>query len=293
MSLEDRIERALRCALEPAFAPGHPPRLAAAMAHAVFPGGARVRPTLVLAVAAACGDDDPVQSDGAAAAIELLHCASLVHDDLPCFDDAAVRRGRPSVHAAFDPRIAVLAGDALIVQAFDAIVRSSGDDLSRLRALLGIVSEGVGMPFGIAAGQAWECESQQSLSDCQAAKTGALFAAATMAGAAAAGRPAEPWRLVGQRLGRAYQVADDLRDVICDAATTGKPAGRDAALGRPSMARELGIAGARLEFARLVATTLEAVPDCRGAAALRGLIRHEAARLVPAEGSTAPLPIAA
>src|SRR5271168_4620792 len=114
-----RIERALNTAIERAEGPGAPPRLAAAMRHAVFPRGARIRPRLCLAVAAACGDDHPAVSDAAAAAIELLHCASLVHDDLPCFDDAATRRGRKTVHVAFGEELAVLAGDALIVAAFE------------------------------------------------------------------------------------------------------------------------------------------------------------------------------
>ena len=86
-----------------------------------FPGGARIRPRLCLAVAQACGEDQPAVTDAAAAAIELLHCASLVHDDLPCFDDAPIRRGKPSVHRAFGEQLAVLAGDALIVLAFETL----------------------------------------------------------------------------------------------------------------------------------------------------------------------------
>ena len=113
MDLSPRIEQALLAALASAEAPGCPPRLAAAMRHAVFPGGARIRPKLCLAVAMACGDAHPRLADAAAAAIELLHCASLVHDDLPCFDNAAMRRGIPSVQAQFGDRLAVLAGEAL------------------------------------------------------------------------------------------------------------------------------------------------------------------------------------
>src|SRR5262249_58610889 len=104
--------------------PACPRRLSAAMRGAVFPKGARVRPRLCHAVASACGDDEPRATEAAGAAIELLHCASLVHDDLPCFDDAALRRGRPSVHAAFGEPLAVLAGDALIVLAFQAMARA-------------------------------------------------------------------------------------------------------------------------------------------------------------------------
>lgn len=277
----DRIERALRASLAPTLGPGHPPKLAAAMQHAVFPGGARIRPKLTLAVALACGEDDSVLTDGAAAAIELLHCASLVHDDLPCFDAAETRRGRLSVHRAFGERLAVLAGDALIVAAFEVLGRTSRRHLSRLPVLMRTITQGVGMPLGIVAGQAWECEPQLSLADYQQAKTGALFAAATMAGAQAAGADGEPWRALGERLGQTYQVADDIRDVMMDAQALGKPGGQDVALDRPSSARELGLEGAMAEFQRLVQATLLTVPVCPGAAQFRQLIRQEADRLVP------------
>src|ERR1700761_9802643 len=114
MDVAVRIEKALNDAVGLAGQPGCPPRLAAAMRAAVFPKGARVRPRLCHAVASACGDDEPDATDAAGAAIELLHCASLVHDDLPCFDDAPLRRGKPSVHTAFGERLAVLSGDGLI-----------------------------------------------------------------------------------------------------------------------------------------------------------------------------------
>ncbi|KQP18269.1 polyprenyl synthetase family protein [Pseudorhodoferax sp. Leaf267] len=281
MPPSDRIERALRASLDRCLAPGHPPRLAAAMQHAVFPGGARVRPKLVLAVAYACGDDDPALADAAAAAVELLHCASLVHDDLPCFDNAATRRGLPSVHGAFGERLAVLAGDALIVLAFECLGSAAGGHLQRLPGVLSTVCQGVGMPHGISAGQSWECEPQVVLSDYQQAKTGALFAAATMAGAQAAGADPAPWRRLGQTLGQAYQVADDIRDVLCDAQALGKPVGQDLLLDRPSVARALGLEGALAEFDRLVAATQACVPDCPGAKAFRSLIALEAERLLP------------
>lgn len=281
MPHDDRIERALRASLAPSLQGGHPPKLAAAMQHAVFPGGARVRPKLTLAVAMACGGDDPALSDGAAAAIELLHCASLVHDDLPCFDAAETRRGVPSVHRAYGERLAVLAGDALIVAAFEVLGGSAQRHLARLPVLLRTIAQGVGMPMGIVAGQAWECEPQLTLRDYQQAKTGALFAAATMAGAQSAGADGAPWRALGERLGQTYQVADDIRDVMLDTTALGKPTGQDVALGRPSIARELGLEGAMAEFLRLVQATLLTVPDCPGAVQLRQLIRQQAERLVP------------
>jgi geranylgeranyl diphosphate synthase type II len=136
MSIKLRIEQALEAAVTPCEIRGAPPRLAAALRHAVFPGGARVRPQLCLAVAAACGNDRPALAEAAAVAIELLHCASLVHDDLPCFDDAPLRRGLPSVHAKYGERIAVLAGDALIVRAFDVLAAAAAEETRRLPALM-------------------------------------------------------------------------------------------------------------------------------------------------------------
>jgi geranylgeranyl diphosphate synthase, type II len=281
MDTMTRIEQALQAAIATGEASGCPPRLAAAMRHAVFPGGARIRPQLCLAVARACGDSDPALADAAAVAIELLHCASLVHDDLPCFDDADTRRGQASVHTAFGERLAVLAGDALIVLAYQTLGLAGARSPNRLSRVISTVSRGVGMPFGIVAGQAWECEPRVALSDYQRAKTGALFAAATSAGAEAANVDGDTWRALGEWLGEAYQVADDVRDVLADPVQLGKPIGQDIALGRPSSATEQGLAGAIQHFDRLVACAIEAIPPCRGSAQLRDLVRMEAERLVP------------
>jgi geranylgeranyl diphosphate synthase type II len=255
--------------------------LAAAMHHAVFPRGARIRSRLCLAVAAACGDDHPAASDAAAAAIEFLHCASLVHDDLPCFDNASTRRGRPSVHRAFGEPLAVLAGDALIVLAFQTLAWGTAQAPNRLAPLLLTVGRAVGMPHGIAAGQAWECEPSANLGEYQRAKTGALFAAATVAGAAAAGADPEPWRTLGERLGEAYQVADDIGDVFSDAAELGKPTGQDRALGRPNAALTMGIQGAMRHLDELANAAADSIPPCPGAEELRALTLSEARRLLP------------
>jgi geranylgeranyl diphosphate synthase type II len=276
-----RIEQALAAALSAGEPSDCPPKLAGAIRHSVFPGGARVRPRLCVAVAQACGCDDLELSEGAATAIELLHCASLVHDDLPCFDNSPMRRGRASVHYAYGESLAVLAGDALIVLAFQTLSASAGRSPQRLAPLIATIAAGVGMHGGIVAGQAWECEPRVSLASYQQAKTGALFAAATMAGAQSAGACALPWRALGQWLGEAYQAADDIRDVVGDPDTLGKPIGRDAALLRPSAATELGLEGAIEHFDRLVAGAIAAVPDCPGAEQLRALVRLEAERLVP------------
>jgi len=281
MDAMTRIEQSLGAAVACAEAPGAPPGLGAAIKHAVFPGGARVRPRLCLAVARACGEEDPEVTDAAAAAIELLHCASLVHDDLPCFDDATTRRGKPSVHCAFGERLAVLTGDALIVMSFETLGRAGQRAPARLPQLLVTISRSVGMPTGIVAGQAWECESGFSLAEYQRAKTGALFTAATMAGAVSAGSDPSPWRGLGDCLGEAYQVADDIRDVCGDAQEIGKPTGRDEALGRPSAVGQVGLAGAVARLERLVAGALDAIPACAGAPELRKLVLAEADRLRP------------
>jgi geranylgeranyl diphosphate synthase type II len=281
-SAAQRIEQALQRALALGEGPEGPPLLASAMRHAVFPGGARIRPQLCLAVAAACGDPHPALSDAAGSAIELLHCASLVHDDLPCFDDAATRRGLPSVHAAYGERIAVLTGDALIVLAFQALAEAAERRTQPLLApLIGILGRRVGGPSGIVAGQAWECEPRVSLAAYHRAKTGSLFAACTEAGALAAAADPAPWRAFGLCLGEAYQVADDVRDVVATTQALGKPAGRDRDLHRPSSASELGLGGAIEYFDRLVERSIEAIPDCDGALMLRALVRAESERLVP------------
>jgi geranylgeranyl diphosphate synthase type II len=253
------------------------------MRYAVFPGGARIRPRLCLAVARACQDDRPDLSAAAAASIELLHCASLVHDDLPCFDDAATRRGRASVHKAFGERIAVLAGDALLVLAFQILASNAERAPSRLGALIGIVARAVGAPNGIIAGQAWECEANVDLSKYQRAKTGALFGAATAAGACAAGYEADAWHLLGERIGEAYQIADDIRDVVSNERDLGKPTGRDQALGRPNAVNRLGIGSAVESLEALVEDAIAAIPDCPGAKDLRAHILGEASRLLPRE----------
>jgi geranylgeranyl diphosphate synthase type II len=279
----NRIERALEMALEKGLDANGPPRLAAAARHAVFPGGGRVRPRLCLAVAMACGDDEPAVADAASASLELLHCASLVHDDLPCFDDADMRRGKPSVHRAFDERLAVLVGDGLIVLAFENLAWNTLRVPERLAPLSMIIGRAVGMAHGIVAGQAWECEEQVDLTAYHREKTAALFAAATEAGAAAAGFDPAPWRALGENLGLGYQVADDIRDVASRPEELGKPVGQDAAHARPSATAELGLDGAVERLRELVAGACDSIPECPGQGKLADLVRGEVERLLPAE----------
>ncbi len=277
----NRIEQALAQQFAQLEGQHTPPRLLAAMRHAVFPGGARIRPQLCLAVAAACGNDDPALAEAAAVAIELLHCASLVHDDMPCFDDADSRRGQPSVHKAYGEPLALLAGDGLIVMAFEVLGRAGAAHPGRLGALVGAVGRGVGAQEGIVGGQAWECEPRVELGRYQRAKTGALFVASTCGGAIAAGAPAAPWQRLGDCLGEAYQVADDIRDVMGDAEQLGKPVGQDAQHGRPSAAAELGLVGALHRFRQLMQQAVDAVPECASRKAMRHLVLRESERLVP------------
>ncbi len=275
MDVMSRIERALTTALARGDHPGCPPKLVAAMRHAVFPRGARIRPRLCLAVAAACGEDAPGVSDAAGAAIELLHCASLVHDDLPCFDDADTRRGQPSVHRAFGEPLAVLAGDALIVLAFQTLATGAAGRPLRLGPLLGTVGASVGVPCGIVAGQAWECEDAADLAQYQREKTGALFAAATVAGAAAAGAECEPWRAHGHAAGRGVPGRRRYPGRHRHAARRwASRSGRTAPT--PARARCAARPGRRDRPARTLAeAAVEAVPPCLGRSALRSHIRSE------------------
>ncbi|MBK8253186.1 MAG: polyprenyl synthetase family protein [Polyangiaceae bacterium] len=262
-----RIERALLKALAPADAEG-PPRLSAAVRHALFPGGGRLRPKLCLAVAQACGDPHPDLAEAVAASLEMMHCASLVHDDLPCFDAADTRRGQPTVHRAFGENIAVLAGDHLIVLAFENLARNAAKS-PRLASMVGLLARGVGSPFGIIAGQAWESENKIDAARYRRAKTGALFEAASALGAVAAGEDPQRWGVVGAKVGEAYQVADDILDVLGDADRLGKPVGQDAALGRPNAVNELGLAGARKLFDELFEEANRAVPPCANPGVVR------------------------
>ena len=283
MILSQRIEEALRTAVDAACAAPAPPRLAAALDHAVFPGGARIRPTILVAVASACGDDRPEVTDRAAAALELVHCASLVHDDLPAFDDADTRRGKPSVHRAFSEALAVLAGDSLIMQAFETLARLSDADAGRGLRLTRALAHHGGMPLGICAGQGWESEAPEAI-DLLAyhrAKTGALFVAATQMGAIAAGHDAEPWTELGDRIGRAFQIADDLRDAVPTKEETGKPSGQDSQHARPNAVAAHGVEAALDELKATLGGAIASIPSCPGEAQLARMVTHQAERITP------------
>ena len=281
MKISERIERSLievlnRARLEPA-----PPKLAAALNYSVFPGGARVRPQLALSVSIACGDDNPKLSNASAVAIELIHCASLIHDDLPCFDDANLRRGKPSVHKAFDEPIAVLSGDALIMMAFEVLGMSSNSTPDRLPALIAALGRSGGVPFGICSGQGWESEPEINLSAYHQLKTGSLFVAATQMGAIAAGEDPEPWQELGGRIGEAFQVADDVRDALEVVQEIGKPTGQDIAKNRPNAVTELGVDGAIEKLQDILSGAISSIPSCPGEADLCEIVRRQATLLTP------------
>ena len=275
-----RIEHALLSALHPGEA-HTPPRLFEAIRHALFPGGGRLRPKLCLAISSACGEHDSSLAEAAAASVEMIHCASLVHDDLPCFDDADTRRGLPTVHRAFGESIAVLTGDQLIVLAFEHLAHTaaaSAGGVRKLPSMISLLARGAGAPFGLIAGQAWESEPRVDAALYRRAKTGALFEAAAALGAVAAGASPQAWAVVGARIGEAYQVADDILDVCGDASRAGKPLGQDAAHGRPNAAMSLGVKEARRLFDRLVGEAMDAIPACVDPEPVRLWVREAARR---------------
>lgn len=272
MAFDDRIDQALHGALSALGHQGAPPRLAAAIPYAVFPAGARIRPTILLAVATACGDDRPEVATAAAVALELIHCASLVHDDLPVFDNAGLRRGKPSLHRAFGEPLAVLAGDSLIVMGFEVLARAGATAPDRALALTACLARHTGAPYGICAGQAWESEQKVDLAAYHRAKTAALFVAATQMGAIAAGQDAEPWVDLGARIGEAFQVADDLKDALLTSDQMGKPGGQDAAHLRPSAVQTMGVEGAMQHMKDILGGAIASIPSCPGEAMLANLV---------------------
>jgi geranylgeranyl diphosphate synthase, type II len=195
--------------------------------------------------------------------------------------NALIRRGRPSVQAAYGERVAVLCGDALIVLAYESLALAASKHAARLAPLCRTLSQRVGMPQGITAGQAWECEDACALPDYQRAKTGSLFSAAVEMGALAAGSDPLAWEAFGAKLGEAYQVADDIRDVTADADELGKPVGQDQHLGRPSVVAERGLSQALAYFKALIEDASAALPPGPAVPVMRALLLSEAERLLP------------
>ncbi len=243
-----------------------PARLVRALRYATFGGGKRLRPALVRLVCREFGGSD-ADAAAAAAAIELVHTYSLVHDDLPCMDDDELRRGRPTVHVAFDEATAVLVGDALLTLAFEVLAsdRERGSDLAlvmaRAAGAMGMVG-GQSLDLTLEAGH--DPRSLAAVLDLHEKKTAALFAAATDMGAIAADageRERELSRGFGWALGRLFQAADDLLDVTGDAATLGKTPGKDQELARATLVAVLGLEGARGKARELTRAAERALED--------------------------------
>jgi len=230
--------------------PSVPAALAEAMRYASLNGGKRLRPALVLFSADAVADapDRPADPMPAAVAVELVHCYSLVHDDLPAMDDDALRRGRPTCHVRYGEAMAILVGDALLTRAFEVLARGLPDAGISAR-LTGELAAAAG-PAGIIAGQAADmglCEvpdGPEGLRSIHARKTGALIRAAVRMGAICAGAADEALAALtafGEAAGLAFQVTDDLLDATASAETLGKTPGKDAEAGKRNYVATLGI----------------------------------------------------
>ncbi len=228
-----------------------PAKLHEAMRYALLGGGKRVRPLLVHAAGALTGADAGVLSR-AAAAVEMIHAYSLVHDDMPCMDDDDLRRGKPTVHVAYDEATALLVGDALQAQAFDVL--SAADTAAvppaRLVAMLRLLAQAAGSG-GMCGGQAIDLDSvglaltQQQLERMHQLKTGALLRASVVLGALAgkdlSGEELQALHDYSRAIGLAFQVVDDVLDATADSATLGKTAGKDAADNKPTYVSILGL----------------------------------------------------
>jgi geranylgeranyl diphosphate synthase type II len=279
--LNERIEAAIQRHICSAAVNGPAPSgLHKAIDYSVFPGGARIRPVILTSVALACGDDQPATTDAAAAALEFIHCASLVHDDLPCFDNAPTRRGKPTVHRQFSETTAVLAGDSLIVGAFTTLTSQADVDARRACSLVAHLANYTGFPNGICAGQAWEDEAAIDLKSYHLSKTGALFIAATQMGAIAAGYDPDPWQELGARIGQAFQIADDLMDVVCADQDMGKPSGQDAKNNRPNAVSEHGVDGAKQLLNDILGGAIASIPSCPGEAELAKMVQLQSSGLM-------------
>ena len=264
---QNRMEQALAARL-PA-ADEVPQRLHAAMRYSVLGGGKRIRPALVFATGRTLGLEDQ-QVEAAACAIELVHVYSLVHDDLPAMDDDDLRRGRPTCHKAFDEATAVLVGDALQPLAFALLARDPdlpADPAVRLR-LIDLLAEASGT-FGMAGGQAIDLSVQGQVIDIAAVeqmharKTGALIKVSVMMAAACV--PTLGAEL-SERLGRfataiglAFQIQDDLLDVLGDVSTLGKATGADSARAKPTYPAVIGVEASQQRMQQLHAQALEAL----------------------------------
>jgi farnesyl diphosphate synthase len=257
-------------------------RLRAAMRYAVLGQGKRLRPFLVMQ-SAALHDVAAASALRVAAALECVHCYSLVHDDLPAMDNDDLRRGRPTTHRKFDEATAILAGDALLTFAFEILSDASTHENHAVRGSLVLEMAKAAGESGMVGGQMKDLEAESggfashaAIAAMQGMKTGALFRYACEAGAILSSADAHLLRQYAEHIGIAFQIADDILDVEADAETLGKATGKDKGRGKATFVDFLGLAGAKAEAARLSEAAI-AVLSPYGAKA--DLLR-EAARFV-------------
>jgi farnesyl diphosphate synthase len=251
----ERVDQAILKSFDDQMSPAS--GLKTAMHYAATGGGKRVRPLLIYATASLAGKElDQVPGvDACAVAVELFHTYSLVHDDLPCMDNDDLRRGRPTVHKAFDEASALLVGDALQTMAFQLIAQSALNDAQKVQVITSLSMAG-GMA-GMAGGQAIDLASvgkqltKNELEMMHRLKTGALLRTAVQIGAIAVNfneQEKKSLDVFASALGLAFQVVDDVLDASSDSQTLGKTAGKDAAANKPTFVSLMGLEGAR-EFA--------------------------------------------
>ena len=273
-AVADEIEATLDGLLARASLPGEvtrPTRLRDAMRYATLGGGKRLRPFLLVETARLFGltGEGPLR---AGAALEMIHCYSLVHDDLPAMDDDDLRRGRPTAHKAFDEATAILAGDALLTYAFDVIGDTPTHPDPAVRAQLVVMLARASGLGGMAGGQALDLEAEkakdphttETVLQLQAMKTGALLLFAVDAGAVMGGasdRERAALTRYGRALGAAFQVADDILDMESDAATLGKATGKDAGRNKATLVAALGPGAARARRDALAAEAQAALEE--------------------------------
>jgi farnesyl diphosphate synthase len=255
-----------------------PERLVLAMRHAALAGGKRMRPFLVFESARLFGVEGEAPLV-VAAALEMIHCYSLVHDDLPAMDNDDMRRGQPTVHRAYDEATAILAGDALLTLAFECIVTAPASPGRRARLVAALAkASGIdgmvgGQMLDLAAEGRFDAgrrkrQSERAIRRLQALKTGALIAFAVEAGAILAPRAStaerRALRIYGAALGLAFQIRDDLLDIEGMAGKVGKALAKDAAAGKATFVELLGIEGARATLDRTTKEGRDALEDAFG-----------------------------
>ena len=249
--VQARVEEALDTFLPPAGRVPH--KLHEAMRYTTLGGGKRVRPLLAYA-AGALFDAEPAVLARVASAVEMIHVYSLVHDDMPCMDDDALRRGKPTVHVAYDEATALLVGDTLQAQAFQVLAECEGVPPARLLQMVRLLAQAAGSA-GMCGGQAIDLDSvglslnREELERMHQLKTGAMLRVSVLLGALA-GRDVAPHVLealdaYSRAVGLAFQVVDDVLDATADSATLGKTAGKDAADNKPTYVSILGLEPSR------------------------------------------------